>query len=48
MTRIYKLVGRDEWTAAKAAGTFLGATIDLIDGYIHFSTAAQVTETARR
>ena len=48
MTRIYKLVGRDEWAAAKAAGTFLGATIDLIDGYIHFSTAAQVTETARR
>jgi uncharacterized protein (DUF952 family) len=46
MTRIYKLVSRAEWDAAKAAGAFLGAAIDLADGYIHFSTGAQAVETA--
>jgi uncharacterized protein (DUF952 family) len=45
---IYKLVGADAWRAAEAAGVFRGAAIDLQDGYIHFSTAAQVQETARR
>ena len=29
-------------------GVFAGAGIDLEDGYIHFSTAAQVAETARQ
>ncbi|MDO9338426.1 MAG: DUF952 domain-containing protein [Caulobacter sp.] len=48
MTRIYKLVSRAEWDAAKAAGSFLGAAIDLADGYIHFSTGAQAVETARK
>ncbi len=48
MTRIYKLVSRGEWNAAKAAGAFLGAAVDLADGYIHFSTGAQAVETARK
>jgi uncharacterized protein (DUF952 family) len=48
MTRIYKLVSRAEWDAAKAAGAFLGAAVDLADGYIHFSTGAQAVETARK
>ncbi len=29
-------------------GQFLGAPVDLADGFIHFSTAAQVEETARK
>ncbi|MFX7739942.1 DUF952 domain-containing protein, partial [Acinetobacter baumannii] len=29
----------------QAAGSFTGAPIDLADGYIHLSTADQVTET---
>ncbi len=45
---VYKIVGRDEWDDAVARGVFVGATIDLADGYIHLSTAAQVEETARR
>ena len=45
---IYKLVTSDAWRAAEADGAFRGAAIDLQDGYIHFSTAAQVAETARR
>ncbi len=48
MSRVYKIVGRAEWAAARAAGVFHGAEIDLRDGYIHLSTAAQAAETARR
>jgi uncharacterized protein (DUF952 family) len=46
--RIYKILPRAEWTAAQAAGRFEGSAIDHQDGYIHFSTAAQAPETARR
>ncbi len=44
----YKLVNRAEWTAALAAGAYAGSAVDLADGYIHMSTAAQLAETARR
>ncbi|MBX3482717.1 DUF952 domain-containing protein [Phenylobacterium sp.] len=46
--RIYKILPRSEWTAAEAAGRFEGSAVDHQDGYIHFSTAAQAGETARR
>lgn len=46
--RIYKIVPESLWTAARAEGVFRGAAIDLTDGYIHFSTAAQAQETADR
>jgi uncharacterized protein (DUF952 family) len=45
---IYKLMTRSEWEAAKAAGSYRGSVHDLRDGYIHFSTARQVAETARK
>ncbi len=45
---IYKILRRPEWDAFRAAGQTLGAPIDLSDGYIHFSTAAQVAETAEK
>lgn len=45
---IYKISPRTDWQAAEAAGRFTGAPVDLADGYIHFSTAAQVEETAAR
>lgn len=48
MTRIYKILAADEWAAARDAGRFEGSAVDLADGYIHFSTAAQAPETARR
>ena len=48
MGRIYKILGRAEWTVAQAAGTFEGSAVDHADGFIHFSTAVQATETARR
>ena len=45
---VYKICDAALWRAAEASGTFDGAPIDLADGYIHFSTAAQLRETARR
>lgn len=44
---IYKIVPRELWQEARNAGLFKGASIDLKDGYIHFSTGAQAVETAR-
>ncbi len=45
---IYKICSRDLWNAALAAGELRGAPVDLEDGYIHFSSADQVRETAAR
>ena len=45
---IYKIFRRAEWVAFRDAGATAGAAIDLSDGYIHFSTAAQVAETAAK
>ena len=48
MTRIYKLLDADEWEAGRAAGRYDGSAVDLADGFIHFSAADQLAETARR
>lgn len=48
MSLVYKILSRSEWDAAKAAGRFEGSAVDHADGFIHFSTAAQAQETARR
>lgn len=44
---IYKVADRALVEAARTAGTFIGAPVDLRDGFIHFSTAAQLAETLR-
>ena len=46
--QIYKIFRRAEWDAFRTAGETAGAPIDLTDGYIHFSTAATVAETAAK
>ena len=46
MALIYKIFRQDEFAAFAASGETLGAPVDLADGYIHFSTAEQVAETA--
>lgn len=48
MTLVYKIYPRASWAEAEASGRFAGAPVDLADGFIHFSTAAQVEETAAR
>ena len=48
MSRIYKILARTDWLVAQAKGRFEGSAVDLQDGYIHFSTAVQAQDTARR
>lgn len=45
---IYKILRADEWAALQAQGETAGAPIDVADGYVHFSTAAQAAETAAK
>jgi len=45
---IFKIFRRSEWNDLTACGDTAGAPVDLADGYIHFSTAAQVAETAAK
>ena len=48
MTTIYKICRAAEWADAERAGAFAGSEVDRRDGYIHFSTAEQVAETAAK
>jgi uncharacterized protein (DUF952 family) len=45
---IYHMCPEEAWTAAVAAGSYDGTADDRRDGFIHFSTAAQLRESARR
>lgn len=45
---IYKILRPAEWHALQRDGQTDGAPIDLTDGYIHFSTAAQVQGTLQK
>ena len=47
MQNIFKILDLALFEKARALGYFAGAGIDLEDGYIHFSTAEQVQETAQ-
>jgi uncharacterized protein (DUF952 family) len=46
-TIAYKVLTADD-LAALNSGVFKGAPIDLADGFIHLSTASQLTETVER
>ena len=48
MTTIYKICETAQWAQAGRDGIFRGLAVDLADGYIHFSTAAQVADTAAK
>jgi uncharacterized protein (DUF952 family) len=48
VSTIYKICPESLWQEALTAGRFDGAPVDHADGFIHFSTGAQVRETARR
>ncbi|HKF11887.1 MAG TPA: DUF952 domain-containing protein [Xanthobacteraceae bacterium] len=43
---IYKICDETLWREAEHEGVFRGAGIDARDGFIHFSSAAQVRATA--
>ena len=45
---IFHICRREEWLAASGSGFYPGSSQDRADGFIHFSTAAQIVESARR
>ncbi len=45
---IYKIFRAPEWADMQARGETLGAPVDVADGFVHFSTAAQASETAAK
>jgi uncharacterized protein (DUF952 family) len=45
---VYKILRKSEWAAAVAAGAYTGSAVDVMDGFIHFSTAEQAVETAAK
>ncbi len=48
MATIYKICERAAWHAAERAGLYRGSEVDRRDGFIHFSTAAQIAATAAK
>lgn len=48
MGLIFHMARRAAWAAAQAAGAYDGTAEDRADGFIHFSTAAQVGESAAK
>jgi uncharacterized protein (DUF952 family) len=48
VTTIYKICERAAWQEAESAGFYGGSAVDGRDGFIHFSTAGQVGETAAK
>ena len=48
MVKIYKICSASAWREAERSGVYRGSGDDARDGFIHFSTASQVEETARK
>lgn len=46
--QIYKIFRASEWADLQAKGETAGAPVDIADGFVHFSTAAQASETAAK
>jgi uncharacterized protein (DUF952 family) len=46
--RIYKICPASAWREAERQGVYRGSADDARDGFIHFSSAAQLAETARK
>jgi uncharacterized protein (DUF952 family) len=45
---IYKIFRAPEWADLQAQGETPGAPVDIADGYVHFSTAETLAETAAK
>lgn len=45
---VYKIMPAADWAAAQQRGVYQGSPVDLADGFIHFSTAGQLRETAAK
>lgn len=45
MQAIYKILSPEHWAQMRADGVLTPQGVDAADGYVHFSTAAQLIET---
>lgn len=45
---IFKILDKNEWAATQEMGEYSGSVDDLRDGFVHFSTASQLAETAAK
>lgn len=45
---IYHICRAEEWQAAQATGSYPGSSQDKADGFMHFSGAAQIVESAAK
>ncbi|MDW3205738.1 MAG: DUF952 domain-containing protein [Alphaproteobacteria bacterium] len=45
---IYHLAKQQAWQAAQQSGIYRGLDADRGDGFLHFSTASQIVESARK
>jgi uncharacterized protein (DUF952 family) len=48
MPTLYKICPASLWREAERQGVFRGSALDLQDGFIHFSSAEQIEETAAK
>ena len=48
MTVIYHMADEADWRAAQDSGAYEGTAADKADGFIHFSTAGTVKESAAK
>jgi uncharacterized protein (DUF952 family) len=48
VVKIYKICSASAWREAERSGVYRGSADDARDGFIHFSTAPQLAETARK
>jgi uncharacterized protein (DUF952 family) len=48
LRKIYKICPEPAWREAERQGVYRGSTDDARDGFIHFSLASQVAETAHK
>jgi uncharacterized protein (DUF952 family) len=46
--RIYKICPASAWREAEQQAVYRGSADDTRDGFVHFSTASQVAETAKK
>ncbi len=46
--RIYHLAYQDAWDAAQGSGVYRGRDADRADGFLHFSNATQIVESAAK
>ncbi|MGF7210717.1 uncharacterized protein (DUF952 family) [Skermanella aerolata] len=47
-TVIHHMCREEEWAAARLSGSYPGSSQDAADGFIHFSTASQIVESAAK